>query len=348
MNSSKRFSLLIDPQSQGINWIKEKEMDNGLKIGRLTDMKNLIKTLEIAIEAGAPVLIENVGESIDAGIASVYGRAFIKKGGISYMQIGDKEVALNPNFKLFLHTKLSNPHYLPEIQADCALINFNLTEQGLEDQLLSFVIQKERPELIQQKEELIQRQNKFKIELRQQEASSLHKLITGEGNILDNVALIENLESCKNISTKLQENASAVEEAKAQISDTSESYRPAAKKSALVFSLMSSLSKIHSFYKFSLDSFVTVINRAIDSTPEEADLKKRVEAMSDTICHLGFSYTTRSLFEKHRLLFATMLCLKILEEKGDLTKQEIDAFSSKEVPLESRDQPDQLKFIPES
>jgi hypothetical protein len=33
------------------------------------------------------------------------------------------------NFRLFLHTKLSNPHYPPEIQAETTLINFTVTEQ---------------------------------------------------------------------------------------------------------------------------------------------------------------------------------------------------------------------------
>lgn len=33
-----------------------------------------------------------------------------------YIKIGDKEVECHKNFRLFLHTKLNNPHYPPEIQ----------------------------------------------------------------------------------------------------------------------------------------------------------------------------------------------------------------------------------------
>lgn len=54
---------------------------------------------------------------------------------------------LNKNFRLFLHTKLSSPHYSPEIQAEAALINFTVTEAGLGDQLLTLVVQRERPDL---------------------------------------------------------------------------------------------------------------------------------------------------------------------------------------------------------
>lgn len=64
-----------------------------------------------------------------------------------YIRIGDKEVEYHPNFRLILHTKYFNPHYKPEMQAQCTLINFLVTRDGLEDQLLAAVVAKERPDL---------------------------------------------------------------------------------------------------------------------------------------------------------------------------------------------------------
>ena len=61
--------------------------------------------------------------------------------------MGDKEVEYNSKFRLVLHTKLANPHYKPELQAQTTLINFTVTRDGLEDQLLAEVVNKERPEL---------------------------------------------------------------------------------------------------------------------------------------------------------------------------------------------------------
>ena len=50
-------------------------------------------------------------------------------------------------FRLVLHTKMANPHYKPEIQAQTTLINFTVTRDGLEDQLLAEVVKIERPDL---------------------------------------------------------------------------------------------------------------------------------------------------------------------------------------------------------
>lgn len=154
LTNSERYSLIIDPQLQGILWLRRTWDPEGLKVTRCSNPK-MPKTIEFSVEAGNPVLIENMENSIDAVIQPVYSRAIIKKGKTKYIKMGDKELTLNPKFNLFLHTKLSNPHYPPEIQAECTLINFTVTEAGLEDQLLALVVKKERPDLAAQKEALI-------------------------------------------------------------------------------------------------------------------------------------------------------------------------------------------------
>ncbi len=114
LTNSERYPLIIDPQLQGITWLREKEKNNDLQVTRLSNNK-MIKTMEFALEAGQSVLIENMENSIDAVIQPVYSRAIIKKGKTKYIRLGDKEFTLHPNFKLLMHTKLSNPHYPPEI-----------------------------------------------------------------------------------------------------------------------------------------------------------------------------------------------------------------------------------------
>ncbi len=75
-----------------------------------------------------------------------------------------------------MQTKLINPHYKPETAAQCTIINFIVTESGLEDQLLALVVRVEKPEVEQQKEELVNRQNEFKITLAKLESDLLKNL----------------------------------------------------------------------------------------------------------------------------------------------------------------------------
>ena len=103
---------------------KERE-PTALQIVRLGN-KDMMRKLERSIENGHPVLIENIGERIDAVLLPVMQRATIKRGR-AYVKLGENEVEFHARFRLFLHTKLSNPHYPPELQAELTLVNFTVT-----------------------------------------------------------------------------------------------------------------------------------------------------------------------------------------------------------------------------
>merc|ERR1712139_108309 len=175
------------------------------------------------------------------------------------VKLGDKEIVLNPNFRLFMQTKLSNPHYPPEIQAECTIINFTVTEDGLEDQLLFLVVRLERPDLAKKKSELITQQNEFKVTLAALEALLLEKLANAEGDILDDTELILSLEDAKKTSDEVKEKAVVAQDTEAKINETSEFYRPTGIRGALLFFMLMDLGKMHTFYKYSLDAFVMVV-----------------------------------------------------------------------------------------
>jgi len=260
---AERWPLMIDPQLQGIVWVKEKESKNNLQITRLTN-KKMLGTLEKALETGWSVMIENLQETLDAVIGPIVGRQKIKKGRSFMVKLGDKEVEYHNNFKLILHTKLANPHYPPEVQAECTLINFMVTEDGLEDQLLAKVVTKERPDLEEEKTVLIRQQNEFTVKLKQLEDDLLRKLAEAEGDITEDVALIESLEDAKRTSTDIQEKVVIAKETEIVINEARENYRGVANRSALIFFALGELFKVHSFYHYSLAAFTAVFLKSID------------------------------------------------------------------------------------
>jgi len=146
-------------------------------------------------------MIEAIGQEIDAVLDPLLSRQFIKKGKTLLVKLGAEEVEVASSFKLYLQTKLINPHYKPETAAQCTIVNFIVTESGLEDQLLAMVVQKEKPDLEATKETLTKEQQEFIITLAQLEADLLHKLVSADSEtILENVALIEQLEMTKKTS----------------------------------------------------------------------------------------------------------------------------------------------------
>jgi dynein heavy chain len=54
-----------------------------------------MQVVERAMAAGTSVLLENMGESVDAALSPVITRATFKKGRSLYIKLGDKDVEYN-------------------------------------------------------------------------------------------------------------------------------------------------------------------------------------------------------------------------------------------------------------
>jgi len=275
VKNSSRWPLIIDPQLQGVSWIKSMEgnPERNLQITRLGH-PDILQKVEQSIENGWSLLIENMGEKIDAVLMPVVSRAIIKRGNRYILKLGENEVEYNRDFKLFLHTKLSNPHYPPEVQAETTLVNFTVTLGGLEDQLLSLVVRKERPDLASQKAALIQQENQFKVKLAELEDEILVKLAAAEGDVTEDRDLIEGLEEAKQISTDVTQKLEEGKKTNKDINETSEKFRSVASRGSLLFFLMNDLNKINTYYMYSLNAFVVIFQRGIQVAQEAMKTKK--------------------------------------------------------------------------
>lgn len=119
------------------------------------------------------------------------------------IRLGENIIEYSSDFRFYITTKLRNPHYLPEVATKVSLLNFMITPEGLEDQLLGIVVAKEKPDLEEERQALIITSANNKRQLKEIEDKILHTLSASEGNILEDETAIQILDSSKLLSDEI-------------------------------------------------------------------------------------------------------------------------------------------------
>ncbi|CAK9804539.1 Dynein axonemal heavy chain 1 [Anthophora plagiata] len=307
---SHRWPLFIDPQAQANKWIRSLYKDSGISVAKMTD-QGLLRVLESCVRFGRACLIENIALELEAGLDPILLRSFFDHGGQRCVKVGENIVPYNSDFRLFLTTRLSNPHYTPEVCVKILLVNFALTATGLEDQMLSLVAIQERPDLEQARNALIVSNAEMRRELQEIEDRILYRLSVSEGSAVDDVDLILTLEASKVKSEEIKVKMKESEITQVDIDTTRSLYIPVAIQGRILFFCLSDLQYIDTMYQYSLEWFVEIFNNSILATEKSGDIQRRVQNINQNFTFSLFSNVCRSLFEKHKLHFAFLVCARI-------------------------------------
>ncbi|RNF11625.1 dynein, axonemal, heavy polypeptide 1 [Trypanosoma rangeli] len=321
LTNARTWPLLIDPQGQANEWIRNWHRNDNLQVCKASEEK-FMKIVEGAIRLGLPCLLENVGESLDPALEPVLLRNVFLIGSTPHIRVGDSAIPYDRNFRFYMTTKLPNPSYTPETIVMVSLLNFFITRSGLEDQLLGKTVEKERSDLEQEKQKLIRDSAEKSRELKEMQEKILSMLEEAEGDILDQEDLIIALEKSKLKSTEIKDDLRRARETEKTIDETRDKYRPHAYRGALLFFCVSELAMVDPMYQFSLQWFINLVLLAVDKTEPAEDIETRVNNLVDYFMYSFYTNVCRSLFERHKLTFSFFLCTSILQQEGKLNGDE--------------------------
>jgi len=330
VTKSTRFPLLIDPQGQALNWIRNKEVDrlpswNGQNLVEISDSK-LKDKLEFCMSDGKSLVVVGVEDEIDPMLDPVMEKQIVRKGKRKFINVSDKLMDFDDNFMMYFITRLPNPSFSPELQAKTTLIDFTVTQKGLEEQLLGKVIGKEQKALEEQLNQVLEEVNANTKSLMQLDASLLDRLTSNTGDLLEDEELIQVLANTKSKAAEVNAKLVAADETRKNIAEKREQFRPAATRGSVLYFSIVEMSLVNVMYQTSLQQFLELFMRSMDEAEKAAFSSKRVSNIIEKMTYITYRYINRGLYEKDKMTFILLVTMKVLVAAGLLKSSDVTLF----------------------
>ena len=340
-NNDDAFPLLIDPQLSGTKWLRSIYGEQ-IKVLQF-DQSDFLRQLKGCITCGIPVIIENVGLKLDPLLDPILSREIHTVDGMKRVSLGGESITYVDSFRLFISTKYPNPQYSPEVCSQVTLINFTTTQFGLTDLLLNNLIEVEREDLDKKRIEIMEASAANTKKLKEIEIEILNIVSNAGSDILDDDNAIMTLQRAQATSKDIEQQIAASAITEKQINEFKALYSPVAERAALLYFCIADFSVIDPMYQFSLKWFVSLFRKAMIGSEHPEDDNEKIKAFHKAIAITFYESVSYSLFSRHKLLFSTLMTIRIGFSTKAIGSSELAFLLSPQISNE----PNPTNFIPD-
>ncbi|CAN8071454.1 unnamed protein product [Agarophyton chilense] len=300
-----------------------------------TGKKSYMRTLESAMRFGTPVLVDDA-EKFDRAVTPLLGQESSYGDSAEYIEsmnssqkrssrksrknvcqrvvrLGDKDVFLNSNFRLYLST--SDLKSVPRCAVSRSnVVSFELSSAALQTSCVSRSVEILAPELGERRRTSLSAALKYR-----QRKRVLEDLLLSTVNNVEDIgtellkgSLLDNLASLKDEVRKIEERRVEEQKTSAAIIESEKLFAPLGLTAIRTFEVIRALIDVYPLYHFTSSYFLGIFEKAIRAYREAAHEQPNLKSVKDcenALLKELYTRTAASLFPDDRVPFAAALSL---------------------------------------
>ncbi|XP_069461306.1 uncharacterized protein [Ambystoma mexicanum] len=310
---SSAWVLVCDPTAQAIQWIK----DHLPRACTEVHYHDLRSQLDSCLTDGLSLLLTYCDIptlSKDTRFFQVLRSKpeFLRNKVPFKIMVADHEVECHPGFRMYLHTT-SLPQEIPsEVAAFCSILYFSQDREGLVEQLLDRFVFKEKPRLKEEQALLEQECLQNMEELSMLEGRMVATL-QSDSTLLQNLAVAKKLIDLKQQHEEALEMKLKMVASQKTILHAREGFREIAVRGTVMFDTAQAFRQFNWMYQTSFTQLLELYDMSVAHSERSS-----VKGVISCLTHNIFSYVTKSLLEKDRLVYALLIAFEVEDSLGHL------------------------------
>ena len=327
--------MLLDAQYQGTIFLKKQFKEDGDLLVLKQDDAQFVNLIELAIEMGKVVIVEQAGDQLSLNLQSILRKDLTIYGGQQMIQFSRKHYKYDSTFKLFVVCNLLAPHFVEKITNKVTFLNFTLSPESLTAQLLTLIVRNERGDLESQLNEYSKEAYDQIVSMKGIEHALLSQLDkTNLENLLTQDDLLRTLNESKSTAETVSAQLKNIQVATELLSRVRAVYLPIAQRASCLYFVLQDMQKINSMYQFSMLQFKDIFTRSLElsnvarvehphSKDEEehyASLKSkkmmtipdRIDLLIQAITQETYRRISYSIYQEDRKLVLYLMAIRIM------------------------------------
>lgn len=167
-------------------------------------------------------------------------------------------------------------------------------------------------------------------------------------DILGDASAIDILSAAAVLTVEIEKKQEIAKVTEAEIDESRISYKPIALRTSGLFFCIQDLCLVDPMYQYSLPFFTNLFVSAIADAPLAEELDERADNLNKEFLSSLYRNICRSLFEKDKLIFSFLLCIKLNEMSNEADMTEFKFLLTGGVALGEENPPKPAEWLSDS